>query len=104
MAQLTASVVLNPDQAEAHAEMGQVYMEMGKYPEAETELNRAIALNATSYSANFALLKLYARTGDPRRAEQSKLFEAIRNNNQEQYTEAMRIVEARPETAAMSHQ
>ena len=96
VAQLSSSVALNPDQPDTYAELGEIYMEMGKYSESQTELNRAIALNETSYAANLALLQLYSRTGDARRAEQLKVFEAIRENNQEQYKEAMRVIEVRP--------
>ena len=95
--QLAESVALKPDQPDAYAELGQVYMQMQKYPEAEKQLNHAIALDAKCYAANFTLLKLYARTDDPRREEQSKRFETIRDKNEEQYTEAMRVIEVRPQ-------
>jgi hypothetical protein len=56
-------------------------------------LDRAIALEANNYAANFGLLQLYARTGDSRREEQSKRFDAIKQGNEEQLHYALRVIE-----------
>jgi tetratricopeptide (TPR) repeat protein len=74
------------------------YMQMGNYAQAQSDLSRAIALDSDNYAANFALVRLYAHTCDPRREQQAKRFGAIRNQGAEQYREAMRIVETRPQT------
>ncbi len=97
VAELLKSSALKADQPDVLAELGSAYLQMGKYAQAEDELNRAIALDSANYTANFALARLYARTNDPRRQQQEKRFAEIRNQGAEQYREAMRIVEARPE-------
>jgi tetratricopeptide (TPR) repeat protein len=96
-AQLMQSRALKPDQAEVLAELGQVYVEMKKYPEAERELDRAVQLDAENYTANFGLLQIYTRTGDMRREEQLKRFRAIRDKNEEQYREMVRAIEIHPQ-------
>lgn len=97
VAQLMQSAALKPDQPEVLAELGQVYAQMKKYAEAEKMLARAVALDADSYPGNFGLLQLYARTGDPRRGEQSKRFDAIKGKSEEQYREMMRVIEIHPQ-------
>jgi hypothetical protein len=43
------------------------------------------------------LLQLYARTGDPRREQQSKRFDEIKGKDEEHYQEMMRTIALRPE-------
>jgi tetratricopeptide (TPR) repeat protein len=97
VAQLGQSEALKPDQPEVLAELGQVYVQMKRYAEAEKQLDRAVALDADSYPGNFGLLQLYARTGDPRREAQSKRFDAIKGKSEEQYREMMRVIEIQPQ-------
>lgn len=100
IAQLTESDRLKPDQPEVLAELGQVYLQTRNYPEAEKELNRTISLDPDSYAGNFGLLQLYAYNHDPRREEQAKRFQTIRGRNEEDYREAMRVIEIRPQAGA----
>jgi tetratricopeptide (TPR) repeat protein len=93
IAQLTASATLKPDRPAVLAELGQVYIQMKKYGDAEKQLDRAIALEANNYAANFGLLQLYARTADSRREEQSKRFDAIKQGDEEQRRDALRVIE-----------
>jgi tetratricopeptide (TPR) repeat protein len=95
--QLTKSVALKPDQPEVLAELGQVDVQLKKYAEAEKLLGKALALDAESYPGNFGLLQLYARTGDARREEQSRRFDAIKGKSEEQYREMMRVIEIQPQ-------
>jgi tetratricopeptide (TPR) repeat protein len=95
IAHLSRSAALKPDQSEVAAELGGVYVQMRNYAAAEKELDLAIRLDADSYTANFALLQLYARTGDSRREAQSNRFDSIKNKNEEQYRETMRVIEVR---------
>jgi uncharacterized protein HemY len=88
---------MKPDQPDALAELGQVYVQMKKYAEADKQLNLAIRLDRDNYAANFGLLELYARTGDSRRAEQSRRFDAVKEENEAKRRETMRILEVRPE-------
>ena len=46
---------------------------------------------------DFGLPQLYARTSDPRREEQSTRFEAIKQRNEEQVRNAMRVIEIHPQ-------
>lgn len=94
--QLKQAESLRPDNAAVFAELGQTYLRMRKYVEAQKQLQHAITLDSNNYIANFALMQLYAETRDPRLSAQRKRFGAIKEKNQEQYREEMRVIEARP--------
>lgn len=96
VAQLTKSAALNPNRPDVLAELGQAYMQMKMYADAENQLDRAVALDANNYAANFALLQLYARRGDSRREEQAKRFDEIKQKYQDDVRETMRVIEAHP--------
>jgi len=97
LADLSAADQLHPDQPEVLAELGQVYLQMRNYPAAEKALDRSLQLDPDGYTANFALLQLYAFNHDTRRAEQAKKFNAIKSKNDEEYRETMRVIEVRPD-------
>ena len=96
--ELLMSARLKPDQASVIAETGAVYLALKNFPKADAYLHRALDLDVNNYTANFGLLQLYTRTADPRREEQSRRFNAVKDNNDQQYQEALRGIEARPET------
>ena len=93
---LAESSKAKPDQPEVLAELGQIHVQMKKYTDAEKEFDAALALESDSYAANFGLLQLYARTGDPRQAEQSKRFEAVKDKSEQQSREMLRVIEIDP--------
>ena len=95
--ELEQANTLTPDRADVLGELGQVFIASREYREAQTYLDHAVALDPENYGANFGLLQLYARTGDPRREEQSKRFDQIKSADEEHYQEMMRIIEVRPE-------
>jgi tetratricopeptide (TPR) repeat protein len=95
--ELEQANTLTPDRADVLAELGQVFVASREYREAQTYLDRAVAIDAENYGANFGLLQLYARTGDARREEQSKHFDQIKAKDEEHYQEMMRIINVRPE-------
>lgn len=97
LAQLEQAATLQPDNAAVFAELGQTYVRMRKYPEAQNQLQHALTLDTSNYVANFALMQLYTQTRDPRLGAQQKRFGEIKRNNQEQYREKMRVIEARPQ-------
>lgn len=99
LAQLKHTATLQPNHAAVFAELGQTYLQQRKYPEAQQQLQHALTLDSNNYVANFALMQLYAQTRDPRLAAQRKRFGEIKQKNQEQYREEMRVIEARPEVA-----
>ena len=93
-----AFVEFKADEPKVYAELGRVYLQMKSYPEAKKQLDHALALDPENYEANFALLRFYSFTDDPRREEQSKRFADIKKNREKLYLESMRVIEARPET------
>lgn len=95
--ELDQANALAPNRPDILAELGQVNISTRKYPEAKTYLQRAIALDKDNYQANFALLQLYARTNDQHREEQSKRFDEIKDKDEQQYKEMMRIIEVKPD-------
>jgi Flp pilus assembly protein TadD len=95
--ELDQAKALTPDRPAILAELGQIYLANRKFPEAKNYLLQAIALDRDNYQANFALLQLYARTNDDHREEQSKHFDEIKDKDEQQFKEMMRIIEVRPE-------
>ena len=95
-ADLKQSLALHPGQARVLAALGQICIENHNYTEADVYLGQALQLEPDNYDANFGLLQLYARTGDPRRDAQSKRFDQIKSRQFEQDRQAMRLLEIRP--------
>lgn len=95
--ELQQAAALDPDEAATFAELGQTDVQMRQYPEAQKQIQHALALDPNNYAANFALMQLYAQTRDPKLPAQQKRFGEVREKNQEQYQEEMRVIEARPE-------
>ena len=96
VSELTMSSTMGPDQPDVLAELGQVNVQLKKYAVAEKQLDRAAALDADDYAANFGLLQLYAQTGDPRRDDQSKRFEEIKQKSEEELKNTLQSLEIRP--------
>jgi tetratricopeptide (TPR) repeat protein len=88
---------LAPDRPDVLAELGQVFVANHDYGQAQVCLDRAVSHDPENYEANFGLLQLYARTGDPRREQQSKRFDEIKGKDEEHYQEMMRTIALRPE-------
>ena len=86
----------SPDFPNALAELGQYYLMRKDYQDAEREIRRALEIEPDHYSANFYLLTLYTRTGDPRREAQAKRFEELQKLLDEKTQELLRMVEVRP--------
>jgi tetratricopeptide (TPR) repeat protein len=95
--ELEQANTLTPNRPDILAELGQVFIAMHEYREAQGYLDRAVARDPENYGANFGLLQLYARTGDPRREEQSKRFDEIKSKDDEHYQEMMRVIDVRAE-------
>lgn len=94
--ELKQSLALRPEQPDVLAELGQVCIETHDYTLAQTYFGRALHLDPNNYGANFGLLQLYARTGDPRRDAQSRRFDQIKNEEFQQDRQMMRVLEIRP--------
>lgn len=94
---LKGSLALRPDEPDVLAELGQIYVGNRDYTRAAPSLERAIQLDPDNYAANFGLLELYARTGDPRQEQQSERFDRIKGKIEEHDREMMRVIEIRPD-------
>lgn len=90
---LNQYLVLHPDQSDVLAEIGLAYLGKDDFPGAGPALERAVQLDPDNYMGNFGLLQLYSRTSDPRRKQQAKRFEEIRNKRDEREDLVMRQVE-----------
>ncbi len=97
IAELKQSLALHPGQADALAELGQISALNRNTAEAQSYFDQALKLDPASYAANFGLLQLYARTGDPRREEQAKRFDQIKDQREERDRQMMRSIEIRPD-------
>jgi tetratricopeptide (TPR) repeat protein len=102
--ELKHSLAASPDQPDALAELGQIYVETRDFAQAATYLNRAVALDHDNYAANFGLLELYARTGDPRRDRQSSRFDEIKNKRDQLDRDMMRVLEIRKDGESSNSQ
>jgi Flp pilus assembly protein TadD len=95
--ELKQSLALHPGQADALAELGQISALNHNTAEAQSYFDQALKLDPGSYAANFGLLQLYARTSDPRREEQAKRFDQIKDQREERDRQMMRSIEIRPD-------
>lgn len=96
-AELKQVLALHPGHADSLAELGQICVQNRDYAQASSYFDQALRADPDNYAANFGLLQLYARTSDPRRDQQSHRFDQIRNMQQEQQKEMMRVIEIRPD-------
>jgi tetratricopeptide (TPR) repeat protein len=94
--QLEAALKSSPEYADALAESGYYYFLKRNYLESEKQLKRALEIAPRHYSANFYLLNLYARTKDPRREAQEKVYEELQKQGEEKSQEMLRTVKVRP--------
>jgi predicted Zn-dependent protease len=94
--ELQASLAVRHDQPDVIAELGYVYMRLGRHELAEQQLQRAIRSDANHYQANLHLLALYQRLRDPRAAQQSSRMEEIKRKRFEQERALWQTVEIRP--------
>lgn len=96
-AELKQSLSLRPKQADALAELGQIQVQNHNYSQAQNYFDEALQSDPESYAANFGLLQLYARTGDPRREAQSKRFDQLKDEKETRALQMMRVIELRPD-------
>jgi tetratricopeptide (TPR) repeat protein len=94
--ELELAIRANPDYADALAELGHYYFLEKKYQDSQKWLDRALRADPNHFSANFYLLTLYARTGDPRRETQAKRYDDLAKLQEQKNRDVMRLVEVRP--------
>jgi tetratricopeptide (TPR) repeat protein len=66
-------VQTHPEHAAAHAALGTIYREAGRYAEARSELERAVALDANDLRASYQLALVYTKLGE--KAAAKKMFD-----------------------------
>jgi len=66
---LKKSLALDPQLAEAHLQLGNLYFDQKKYPASIPEFTRALELDADLSDAHYRLGLAYVRTGDKERGE-----------------------------------
>jgi tetratricopeptide (TPR) repeat protein len=75
---------LEPKLAEAHLQLGNLYSDQSKYPEAIPEYARALELNPDLADAHYRLGQAYVRTGQKESAqEQLQVYQKIREQHLE---------------------
>ena len=95
VAQLQMALKAYPNYADAYAERGLVHLKQRDYPDARSDLLKALAINPDSFTANMNLLMLYQRTKDPKADEQAKRFEQVRQERAQRAKEFLRTIEVR---------
>jgi cytochrome c-type biogenesis protein CcmH/NrfG len=82
---LIAAVLIDPMEAQAHAAVGQLYIDTGRYPDAVAALNRALELKPAAFEIRYALATALIRAGNASEgARQMELFERARRAADEQ--------------------
>ena len=94
--ELESALKASPQYADAYAALGQIHMQRNEYPQAEEALQKALNISPQSYTANLNLLMLYQRTKDPRLGEQTKRFEAVKEESARKTAENLRAMEVQP--------
>ena len=94
--EIEAALELNRDYADAWAELGLLHTRAQRYPEAQTALDRALALDPENHAANVNLTALYGRTRDPRREAQAAKLAALQDKRAVQAQEFLRIIQVSP--------
>lgn len=94
--QLKLALQAEPEYVDALAELGHYYLLQKSYAQAENYLHRALQLDANHSKANFYLLTLYTRTGDPRRESQAQHYDELQKVRDEKSREFLRMIEVRP--------
>jgi tetratricopeptide (TPR) repeat protein len=102
VADLKNSLTARPDQPDVLAELGQISVTQRDFARAANYLSRALALDNDNYAANFGLLELYARTGDPRRDQQSARFDEIKSKREQEERDMMRVLEIHKDESSHS--
>src|SRR6266849_8483536 len=90
------ALAANSKYADAYAELGSVYLAARRFDEARQAVARALELDPEHYQANFYLLKLYRKLGDPRSGQQEAKFNQLHEKQFEDLRLLLRTIQARP--------
>jgi tetratricopeptide (TPR) repeat protein len=80
---LKKAAALDPNYADAHLQLGILFADQHKYPEATQQFQHAIALQPDLATAHYHVAQCYRRTGEKSRAEEElQIFERLRKQDQ----------------------
>lgn len=74
-AEFVAAVLIDPQNARAHAGVGRIHLDAGRYADAVTALRRAVELSANDAEARYALATALRRVGNTQEA--AREFERV---------------------------
>ena len=79
---LKRAIVLDPSLAEAHLQLGNLYSDQHKYPDAIPEYQRALEINFDLSDAHYRLGQAYVHTGEKDNAqEQLQAYQRLREQH-----------------------
>jgi len=79
---LNKSLALDPQLAEAHLQLGNLYSDQNKYAQAIPQYTRALELNSDLADAYYRLGQAYVRTGEKDRAQQQfQVYQRLREQH-----------------------
>ncbi|MGA2810247.1 MAG: tetratricopeptide repeat protein [Candidatus Acidiferrum sp.] len=79
---LQKSLALDPQLAEAHLQLGNLYFDAKKYPQSIPEFTRALELNSDLSDAHYRLGLAYVRTGEKERGQsQLAIYQRVREQH-----------------------
>jgi tetratricopeptide (TPR) repeat protein len=93
--ELEQALRYSPDQPNTLAELGRTAFLQHNNEEAARYLDRALKIDGDNYLANYGLMQLYARTKDPRKEEQEKRFNQVKDNQDQRELQSRRLFEIR---------
>jgi tetratricopeptide (TPR) repeat protein len=88
--ELMAVLLIDPRDAQAHAAIGQLYLDAGRDEEAVSAFNRALALMPDRYEARYGLATAFTRLG--RTAEAAREFDLFERVRREKLAERRRDI------------
>ncbi|MBZ5514016.1 MAG: tetratricopeptide repeat protein [Acidobacteriia bacterium] len=92
---LRKAIALDPQLADAHLQLGTLYHDQQREPEAVPEFQAAVRLNPANPDAHYRLAQAYLRTGDKQRGqEELQLYDKLRQPPREETDKRRR--EAKP--------
>jgi tetratricopeptide (TPR) repeat protein len=92
---LERSIALLPSFAEGYTELARTRLRQGRIDQAQSALDRALALDPESFQANSALLALFQRTHDPRATEQAARLQKLDSERSRRWELMLRNIEVK---------
>jgi len=87
---------LEPKSSDAHAQLGDLFLQINNVEGARRETASSLALDPQNYAANRTLMRLYRLDNDPRLAEQAERLKTLVEQNDANLRLLQRTIEVRP--------